>query len=326
MGSFLIVGLGSAGRRHLGNLQALGIDDIGVYRSGNGDDKTMPVSDLRVEMDLDEALASGPDAVIVANPTAHHMPVALAAAEAGCHLLLEKPVSHELEGIAALSRAVASNNLVVLVGYQFRFHPCLRKVRSWIDSGAIGKPILVDAHWGEYLPAWQPWRDYRMSYSARRSLGGGVVLTLSHPVDYLRWLIGEVVSVSAETERQSGLEIDVEDTACLNLRFANGAIGNVSLDYVQRPASHSLRIVGREGVIRWDNQSGVARLDAKHGEQCFPPVSFERNSMFVSEMRHFIGCIAGREEPICNLEDGVQTLRVCLAAIESARRGRRIDV
>ncbi len=324
--SFLIVGLGSVGRRHLDNLRDLGIDDISVYRSGNGDDNVALTSDLRVEKDLDEALACRPDAVVVANPTAHHLPAALAAAEAGCHLFIEKPVSHELEGIDALSRTVALNDLVVLVGYQFRFHPCLKKIRFWIDSGAIGKPLLADAHWGEYLPAWQPWRDYRTSYSARRSLGGGVVLTLSHPVDYLRWLLGEVVSVSAEVECQSGLDIDVEDTACVNLRFANGAIGNVSLDYVQRPASHSLRIVGREGVIQWDNQSGIARLDAERGEQCLPPVSFERNTMFVSEMRHFLGCISGREESICNIEDGAQTLRICLAAVESARRGKRINV
>jgi predicted dehydrogenase len=322
----MIAGLGSIGRRHLRNLMNLGIHDVTVFRTGRGEDEVLLPPEVELEMDLDALLSRRPKAVIISNPTSLHVPVALEAARAGSHILLEKPISHNLEGLEELSRIVNEKGIVVLVGYQFRFHPCLEKIRMWIDDGAIGKPVLAEAQWGEYLANWQPWRDYRTSYSARRDLGGGVILTLSHPIDYLRWLLGEVASVSAEMTTRCGLDVDVEDTAAINLRFVSGALGTVCLDYAQRPASHSLRIVGRNGVIIWDNRDGVAVLETNRGQVCHPPTDFDRNSMFLSEIRHFLACVAGLEQSICPLEDGIQTLRVCLAAKDSAREGRRILV
>jgi predicted dehydrogenase len=129
------------------------------------------------------------------------------------------------------------------------------------------------------------------------------------------------------TARQSGLEIDVEDTALVHLEFEGGAIASVSLDYVQRPSQHNLTLVGREGVIRWDNKTGLATLDSGdcHSET-HAPAEFERNDMFVAELNHFFQCTAQKDEPACSLEDGAETLRVCLAAKESARLGRRIYV
>ena len=98
-------------------------------------------------------------------------------------------------------QAIEQNHSQVLVGFQFRFHPGLQQVKKLLDEGAIGKPISAHAHWGEYLPDWHPWEDYKQGYAARPELGGGVVLTLSHPLDYLRWLLGEVESLSAFTSR-----------------------------------------------------------------------------------------------------------------------------
>ena len=153
------------------------------------------------------------------------------------------------------------------------------------------------------------------------------MLTLSHPIDYLRWLLGEVIWVSAATARLSGLQLDVEDAALIHFGFADGAIASVALDYVQRPPAHNLTIVGRYGVIRWDNASGVATLDTIERRTVVPaPDPFERNDMFIAEMEHFFDCIGKDDEPICSLNDGERTLRVCLAAKESASTGRRIDV
>ncbi len=183
---FLIAGLGSIGRRHFRNLRALGENDLVLYRTNRA---TLPNDELAgspVETDLAQALAGKPDVVIVSNPTSLHLDTAIPAARAGCHLFLEKPISHSLERVDELAAAVRQSGSRVLVGFQFRFHPGLRKAAALLAEGAIGKPLAFHVHWGEYLPGWHPWEDYRQGYAARSDLGGGVVLTLSHPLDYLR--------------------------------------------------------------------------------------------------------------------------------------------
>lgn len=328
---FLIAGLGSIGRRHLRNLLALGESDILLYRTRTS---TLPDDELHgfpVETDLKAALAHQPDAVIVANPTALHLDVAIPAALAGCSLLLEKPVSHSLERVDALREALQAGGGKAVVGYQFRFHPGLEKTLQLIHSGALGRTLSVRAHWGEYLPGWHPWEDYRQGYSARFDLGGGVILTLSHPLDYLRWIFGEVSSLWAFAARLSGLQLDVEDTAEIGLQFESGALGSLHLDYNQRPPAHSLEVIGSQGTLVWDNADGdVMLFQAASGDgqepmalSAFPaPVDFERNSMFRSEMRHFIDVARGVAAPVCTLDDGLKALQLALGALESAKEGK----
>jgi len=317
---FMIAGLGSIGRRHLRNLKALGEEDIVLYRSGRSTLQDDELEGYSTEMDLDAALAHEPDAVIVSNPTALHLDVAIPAAQAGCHLLLEKPVSHNMERVDELLAAVKHGGSKVLVGYQFRFHPGLQAVKRWLIEGRIGKPISAHAHWGEYLPDWHPWEDYRQSYAARRDLGGGVVLTLCHPFDYLRWLMGEVVSVASWTGKIGELDLEVEDVAEAILEFASGAVGHVHLDYFQRPPAHRLEMIGTEGTIRWDNIVGYASIYRSAGdrwESSTLPDGFDRNTVFMEEMKHFIDTVRGDVEPVCPLDDGVKTLQVALAVLLS---------
>lgn len=323
----MIAGLGSIGRRHLRNLKALGEEDILLYRSGRSTLQDDELDGYITETELDVALAHKPDAVIVSNPTALHLDVAIPAAEAGCHLLLEKPISNNMERVDELLAAVKSGGGKVLVGYQFRFHPGLQAVKRLLEEELIGAPVSVRAHWGEYLPDWHPWEDYRRSYAARKDLGGGVVLTLCHPFDYLRWLLGEVISASGWVGQAGDLGVEAEDVVEAVLEFASGAIGSVHLDYYQRPPSHLLEIVGTKGTIRWDNADGCVNIftDVKdHWESIASPKAFERNDMFLAQMKHFIEIARGQLEPICSLEDGVQTLKVALAILASAS-GKRIE-
>jgi predicted dehydrogenase len=327
--TILIAGLGSVGRRHLHNLQALGHQDVILYRTKRSTLPENDLADLLTENDLGVALAKRPQAAIIANPTALHIPVAIAAAQAGCHLFIEKPVSDSINGLDRLAAIVQEQRLRVLVGFQFRFHPGLQTIKKFIDNGVIGDIVCAHSHWGEYLPAWHPWEDYHQSYSARADLGGGVILTMCHPFDYLRWLLGEVRTVSAVAGRLSGLKLDVEDTADITLQFESGVIGSVHLDYVQRPPSHWLRITGLAGTIEWDNGDGVVRwyrADRKKWETLSPPPDFERNRMFLDEMRHFLDCIAGQSDSVVTLEDGVRALRIALAAKYSAIEGRMMEV
>jgi predicted dehydrogenase len=323
----LIAGFGSIGRRHFRNLLALGEKDIVVYRTHHA---TIPDDELAgfpVESDLRAALAHQPDAAIISNPTALHLDVAIPAAQFGCQILIEKPISHSLARLDEFKEAVINNHCQVLVGFQFRFHPGLQEVKKLLDESAIGEVISARAHWGEYLPGWHPWEDYQQGYAARPELGGGVVLTLSHPIDYLRWLLGEVASISAFTSNK-GLKLPVEDTAEINLAFKSGTLGSIHLDYLQRPASHTLEIIGTRGTLSWDNADGIVRLHSISSpegsislQEFFPPEGFERNWMFLDELRHFRDIVNGITEPVCTLQDGEMALRISLAA----RQGQLIS-
>jgi predicted dehydrogenase len=324
----MIAGLGSIGRRHLRHLRALGQSDILLYRTHQSTLPNDDLADLPVETDLASALAQRPDAVIVSNPTALHLEVALPAAEQGCHILLEKPVSHTLTGLDDLAAAAARSGARILVGFQFRYHPGLRRIAEILSAGTVGRPVSFRAHWGEYLPAWHPWEDYRTSYSAREDLGGGVILTLTHPIDYLRWLLGLAEQVWSFAGQYSDLEIDVVDTAEIGLRLANGVVGSVHLNYVQRPPRHQLEIVCTEGTIRWDNAAALEVYQAASQQwETHPlPEGFERDDLFRAQMRHFLQVVSGEQDPFCSLEDGIAALELALAAHRSAESGSLIQL
>lgn len=190
----LICGVGSIGQRHLDNLALLGYEDILLYRVRNAplknSGRTYPTYNV-----LEEALGQGPSVALICNPTHLHVPTALRCAAAGCHLFIEKPLSHILDGIDELRQTLKSTGKHTMVGYMMRFHPCLLKAKDWMETGRIGRPVYARTQWGEYLPDWHPHEDYRASYAAQRSMGGGPALTLSHELDLLLWLFGRAADV-----------------------------------------------------------------------------------------------------------------------------------
>lgn len=325
---FLIAGLGSVGRRHMRNLIALGETDIVLLRTRKA---TLPDDELAnfpIETDIHEAIKKHkPNAVIVSNPTAFHLDIAIPAAQAGCAILLEKPISHSMERIDELSSAVKKYNAKILVAFQFRFHPSLIKVKELISNGEIGRIISANVHFGEYLPAWHPWEDYRISYAARADMGGGVVATQCHSLDYLPWLVGDKVeAVYGLTAKLSDLEIDVEDTAKIALRFASGALANLHLDFNQQPPEHHFTIVGTNGTIKWNLADGavkIYRTDKKEWDIFSLPNDWERNVMFMEQTKHFVDVVKGIANPSCTIEDGIQVMKL-IAAVHESQKLRKV--
>lgn len=326
---FLIVGFGSIGRRHFQNLLTLGEKDIVLLRSLKSTINTDELKDFLVVKQLEEALSLKPDAVILANPTALHLDVAIPAAKSGCHLFFEKPISDSMKGIDTLFDAVRVGGGKAVIGFQFRFHPGLKKIKMLIENNEIGEIISARAHWGEYLPGWHPWEDHRKSYSAKKELGGGVILTLSHPIDYLNWMLGPVSTVWGHHRQINHLEIEVEASAEIGLVFKSGAFASIHLNYIQSPGRHDLEIIGDQGTIRWDNSDGIAhifRTKTQMWESYNPPVNFERNDLFLAEMKHFIDVVKKDVQPICTLEDGVEVQKIVDAAYLSLKEQRFIKL
>ncbi len=323
----LVAGYGSVGRRHLANLRLLDpAGEAAVLRRIGNREEALPQG-VRVARTMAEALSFGPEAAIVASPASLHVEDALALARRGVHLLVEKPLSDSLDAVDELLAACRERSLVLMTGYNLRFHEPLRALHAAVSGGDIGRVLSVRAEVGQYLPEWRPSADYREGVSARSELGGGAVLELSHELDYVRWLAGEVTEVFAWSGRLGGLEIDVEDTAEILLRLAGGALGSVHLDMVQRPYSRGCRIVGSEGTAAWDGATDrVSAWTAAKGawSDLRPAGPVDRNASFLSELRHFLDCVRTGAPPLVPGEEGRRTLAVAMAVKASSREGRPV--
>lgn len=285
---------------------------------------------IRAFGDFDEALDEGPDVVFVCNPTSLHLPIAARAARAGCHLFLEKPISHTLEGVEELIEIVASRGLVAAVGCQFRFHPSLRRLRALLSEQAIGNVISARAECGEYLPAWHPYEDYRTSFAARADLGGGVLLTQVHEFDYLYWLFGMPQRLFAVGGHLSSLELDVEDTATVLMDMVvekRSIPVHVHHDFLQMPFRRSCAVVGDQGQITIDLRRAVLEWTGLEGtlRQREAVPEFDRNRLFLEEMEQFLRSLRGSENPAVSLADGARALAIAIAAKESIRTGATVD-
>jgi predicted dehydrogenase len=315
----LVSGVGSVGERHIRNLVALGQGEIAVHRSRGQPFRTLD-REFPTYTDLQRALDDWrPEVVMVTGPTAHHLQVAAAAAEAGCHVFVEKPLSDTLEGLERLEQALAGSQRSLMVGYMLRFHPLLQQVKGWLADGTLGRPLYWRSSWGEYLPDWHPWEDYRKSYAARRDLGGGPALTFSHDIDLALWLFGPVTQASSMTLPESPLRMDVPAGVDLLLRHTGGVLANLHLDFYQRPPQRSYELVATKGRAILDYFTGcltryaypendavtLKEIDvATPAQVAHLPAGWDRNDMFVAELRYFFECLERGEAPSPGSEAG----------------------
>lgn len=330
----LLAGAGGMGRRHLRNLLALGVEDVALLRSQPEPLEELP--DLPVFTDTERALATAPDLAVLATPAPVRLEMALAAARVGCHLFLEKPVAAGRDGLRELEAEVERRHLVAAVGYDLRLEPGLQRVRDLLEAGKLGAPLALQAQVGQYLPDWRPTRDYRRGITARRELGGGVILELSHELDYARWLLGPVEAVSCLTARVGPLEMNAENLATIQLRFADGALGSIHLDCLQRTPSRTCRIICENGTVLWDHnarsvrwfEAGGAggRSASDDGWDRFEYPDHRREERFLEEMRRTLAALSGAGGPPAGLVDGRRALELALAAHESARTGAVVRV
>ncbi len=326
----LVVGLGSIGERHLRLARTLLPDaDIQALRRQMPD--TMPELADGCLVGIDQAIAFAPQLAVIASPAPFHVEVALALAESGAHLLVEKPLADSSEAVPDLLALCRQRGRVLLTGYNLRFLPSLRHFRSLLHDGLIGQVISVRCETGQYLPLWRPGIDYRLGVSARRALGGGALLELSHELDYLRWIFGEVDWIQASLSRQSSLDIDVEDTAHLVIGFmpdegGRRLIGSVSLDCVRHDVTRTCVAIGESGSLRWNAIAGtVEHLPA--GTQVWQEVFLhkaQRDESYLAQWEHFLACVEGREVPLVSGEDGLEVLRIVEAARLASDDGRLV--
>lgn len=326
----LVAGLGSIGRRHLTVLRGrLPGARIMVLRHGGCEETIAGADDCTTS--LDEAVAFAPQIAVIATPAPFHAAPAKVLAQAGTHLLVEKPMATTVGEARALADAAKAASVVLQIGYNLRFLDSLAAFRTALVAGRIGRVASVRAEVGQYLPDWRPGADWRSAVSARPDLGGGVLLELSHEFDFLGWIFGEVRSVRGWTGRQGGLGLEVEDTAHVLLEFAAplpaGAKGvapvaSVSLDFIRRDTARRCVAIGENGTLTWDGVASEVRL-SRPGEDdvLLHDTPADRNASYVAQLDAFLSSVETGASVSLSADDGLAALEI----VEAVRRSHAAD-
>ena len=317
----LVIGAGSIGRRHINNLNLLGYGDIDVVDISDANLDYIKKNFKVKETFNDFKRASSSksyDIAFILTPPIYHIPMALELARRDIDLFIEKPLSHNLEHVDELIKVKEENNIVVMVGYNQRFNFGLRKLKSYIEEGILGKIYYIRAEFGQYLPDWRLWQDYHKSYTAIKELGGGIILDGSHEIDYVMWLAeSEVKELKAIYDKVSNLEIDVEDIAEAILRFENGIIASIHLNMIERGYNRYCKLVGEKGSIKWIFKDNVLEFyDVDSKELIMKKYEIDQNYSYLEELKHFLNCVENRAEPLSNIYTAKETLEVVMKTKE----------
>ena len=307
----LVVGSGSIAKRHISNLRNLFPDVTVVCVSASGrmlDPAEVGAS--KTEPDIATAIGQKPDFAVVASPAPYHLSHADELLAADIPVLIEKPLCtslHECEDMD-LHRHTAG----IGVAYNLRFMPAAQTVKKLIDDGAIGPISTAFSEVGQFLPDWRPGSDYRKGVSARRELGGGALLELSHELDYLNWFFGQFSRALGVIRNAGSLEIDVEDTVDVLLQQREGQLVHVHLDFLQRQPCRRFKAVGATGTIEWDliaNRVLLLRADGT-AEQVDTDPAYDRNQMYIDQMTAFVEFLNGEADFESSLDSSMDVMRL----------------
>lgn len=290
----LIISLGSIGQRHLKNTRTLLPDsEIAVLRRKGFEVSKKPVEANIQFQKYEDAVNYDPDAVIIASPANLHLQDATTFIKNNKNVFLEKPLSSNTDNLADFVKHSNKSNGFIMIGYILRFLPALQKIKKIIETNQLGNIYTAHIQVGQYLPDWRPGSDYRKGVSAQSALGGGVLLELSHELDYATWLFGHPENIYCRMAQSSELEVDIEDNAHIIFEYGvekNNKTVVIQLDFLQRVPQMTLQIVGSEATLKADLMSeSIILLDSNNlkGVLLENQMSLNSNEPYLKQFDYF---------------------------------------
>lgn len=326
---YLVVGGGSIARRHIKNLKLIFPEAKVACVSASG--RSIAPEECgadAVYSSLPELLALGkPEFAVIASPAPYHLNHACMLQQAGVATLIEKPLADSLSSVKEKVNELMQFRSGAEVAYNLRYFPSAVAVKRAIEEDVLGKVFTVMIDVGQYLPDWRPQSDYRQNVSARRALGGGVLLELSHEFDYLTWIFGRFDSAYCITSQSGKLQIDVEDSVDAILRRQDGLVALIHMDFLQRAYSRSCKVIGEHGTLHWDLARNSVSILKKDGEELlYGDDSYDRNEMYISELKHFSGVAKEGSRPSVTIEDGIYILHLIDALNRSSLEKQVVSI
>jgi predicted dehydrogenase len=330
---FMVVGLGSMGRRRIRNLRALQAGEvIGYDPRPDRREEARSRYGIATVAGVDEGLAREAGALIISTPPDAHLEYARLAARNGLHFFVEAGV--DAAGYDELAAECARRGTVAAPSCTMRFHPSVRKIRDLVASGAIGEVAGFTHHCGQYLPDWHPWEDYRDTYFAKRATGACREI-VAFELGWLTWVCGPIDALSSLQGKRSTLEADIDDVYQLVLRFRSGALGHLLVDAITRVPTRRCRLFSEAGIVDWDAAARAVRLyrPADREWTTFPepepirePGYQAGEDMYIEEMRHFVRAVRGEAPFGYSLAEDGRVIEALHAAERSSARGRHVSL
>jgi predicted dehydrogenase len=328
-----VLGCGSIGQRHVRGVykmrKTLGVEQITVFDINKERMHSIKkeLGGICISESLNEAIQDA-DTVFLCISTSAHIPVYKELKKHGSfHLFIEKPLSHDLEGCDQLIFDQSKSDKKTIVGYFLRLHPLLLEVQSMIQKKCIGDIVNLRVECGAYLPLWHPWEDYRDFYMSWKVGGGGALLDISHEIDYIQWLFGDIEDIQGYFGQFSNLEITSDDLALAICKFKNGIIGEIHLDLLQHSKERFLKIVGNDGVIIADLVKDELRVYLNNeAEWSIKKFNTNFDDIYDEEYKKIFETISGQDHNLASAEDGLRTMQVIEGIRRSSSTGQRIKL
>ena len=284
-----IIGLGNIAARHLKNIKTLYPDMQTIAVSSSGRKIVEPVENIDKVTTIEGLASENIDYAIVSSPATFHERHLSCLLKFKVPVFIEKPVAADIQGAEKIGEMAKWHNARISIGYCLRFMPALMYVKQCLEQQHIGNVLNVDVSVGQYLPGWRKSKDYKDSVSVSRFLGGGVLLELSHELDYLQWLFGELRYKFAILRNTSELDIEVEEIADLVLEAGKGIVCNVHLDFIQKQPQRHCSFIGSLGRIEWDLIENTIYLYKDGKKECiYAKPDWDRNEMYLDMLSDFI--------------------------------------
>lgn len=284
----LVIGAGSIGERHIRNLWMLGYRNIIVYRQRNLPFRDIGEAKVKVLTNWAKVIRENCVAAIVCTPTAQHYQQVMDCIKAGMHVMVEKPLWHKLFNKENLLEKCEQKNVLLQVGYMLRYHPLLKKIKQIIEDRRFGSLLNIQTYWGEYLPNWHSWEDYKQSYAANEASGGGAALTLSHDIDLVQWLVeASLQDYQSMHSYASLLGTDTDNAFDVNLRYDNNVTAHVHVNFFQKVAQRCYKLVFDDAVIDIDYYTSSMQIKTEDIALKEALTDFDRNNLFVDELTDF---------------------------------------
>jgi predicted dehydrogenase len=261
------------------------------------------------------------EAIINTTPNNVHLKTTRAAAQAGKHVFLDKPIANTVSEGRAIAEACRQAGVVLALGYQRRRESHFRWIRSQIDAGAFGKLVNAEANISRDRLGKIDLNSWRYTSAG---MPGGVMLQIGiHYADVLEYLLGPVKSVNGRSA-QLVLPGDNPDVASMLLEHENGALSTLNASYASASEYYMMNIYGKEASAYYDMHQGLRLL--KRGSERSEAVPCAKNDTFVEELEEFASAARGDGKPEMGGEAATRSLAVIRAGIVSAREGRRVEV
>ena len=272
--------------------------------------------------DVDELVKWKPDVAIISNPTSLHLETIKRCLPHVRGIFIEKPLSHSLDGVADLLEQIKEHRVVTFVGFTFQFHPAAKALHQFVTNEHSGNPLLLQCQVGQWIEDWHPEEDYRNAYFARKDLGGGALLTLIHEVHLATELLGPVKRVSCVLPRCDMFNVDVDASADLMVQHMGGAVSQIHLDMIQRPAHREGVVSCQRGWISYNLINNT--VSAQTAEETEPSViwhdpGYDLNDAYLEEMEMFLDYVReGRVRHSYDAWKATQSLSIVTSARSAA--------